>query len=375
MGMKQKNILIVDDSALMRRLLSDIIKSDERFCVADFAVNGLEAFDFVTLNPKKYDTIILDINMPKMNGIQFLEQLEKIHLKQKIIIVSTLAKEGAKETIRCLELGAFDFVTKPESFVDAKNDTFRQKILQTVALANGFDVTLPKAPEPGKLASRQIGYSAAKALQEIVSAKAVRKEHKAVGRGGKKLVALACSTGGPKALQQVIPKLPGNLDAPVLLVQHMPKGFTNSLAQRLNELSQIKVKEAAQGDIIENGTVYIAPGGTQMRLIKKGGRYQISISEEPPRNGLRPCADIMYESLLTTDFDDITCVVLTGMGGDGTLGIKQLNEKHNIYVIAQNEATCTVYGMPKVVAEAGLVDQVEPLDEVAAAITKNVGVR
>ena len=161
----------------------------------------------------------------------------------------------------------------------------------------------------------------------------------------------------------------------MLLVQHMPKGFTNSLAQRLDELSQIKVKEAAQGDIIEKGTVYIAPGGNQMRLVRKGGKYQIALSEEPPRNGLRPCADIMYESLVNTDFDDITCVVLTGMGGDGTLGIKQLNEKRNIYVIAQNEATSTVYGMPKVVAEAGLVDQVEPLEDVAAAITKNVGVQ
>ncbi len=374
MVIKKKNILIVDDSALMRRLISDIIKSDERLCVADLAMNGLEAFDLVTLNPRKYDTIILDINMPKMNGIQFLEQLNKIHLKQKIIIVSTLAKEGAKETIQCLELGAFDFVTKPESFIEARNEIFRQKILETVAVATNLDINPTKAPIK-KTDSKQIGFSAAKALQEIVSAKVVRKEHKSVNKEAKKLVALACSTGGPRALQQVIPKLPKNLDAPMLLVQHMPKGFTNSLAQRLDELSQIKVKEAAHGDIIEKGTVYIAPGGNQMRLIRKGGKYQIALSDEPPRNGLRPCADIMYESLVNTDFDDITCVVLTGMGGDGTLGIKQLNEKRNIYVIAQNEATSTVYGMPKVVAEAGLVDQVEPLEDVAAAITKNVGVQ
>lgn len=375
MIIKQKNILVVDDSALMRRLLSDIIKSDERLCVADLATNGLEAFDLVTLNPRKYDAIILDINMPKMNGIQFLEQLEKIRLKQKIIIVSTLAKEGAKETIRCLELGAFDFVTKPESFIEARNEIFRQKILETVAVATNLDVSLIKPSISGKPIPKQIGYSATKALQDLASAKTVRKEHKVVNSGARKLVALACSTGGPKALQQVIPKLPQNLDAPMLLVQHMPKGFTNSLAQRLDELSQIKVKEAAQGDVIEKGTVYIAPGGSQMRLVKRGGRYQIDLSDEPPRNGLRPCADIMYESLVGTDFDDITCVVLTGMGGDGTLGIKQLNEKRNIYVIAQNEATCTVYGMPKVIADAGLVDQVEPLEDVAAAITKNVGVR
>lgn len=374
---KKKNILVVDDSALMRRLLSDIIISEERFCVADIAVNGLQAFDLVTLNPKKYDAIILDINMPKMNGIQFLEQLEKMHIKQKIIIVSTLAKEGAKETIRCLELGAFDFVTKPESFIEAKDNTFRQKILEVLLLATGYDISLPKLPQSGKVlsASEQIRYSTSKALRDIVAAKTVKKEHKSVSKGAKKLVALACSTGGPKALQQVIPKLPANLDAPVILVQHMPEGFTNSLAQRLNEMSKLTVKEAANGDIIENGTVYIAKGGSQMRLLKKGGVYQLSVTVEPARNGLRPCADIMYESLLDLKFDDITCVVLTGMGGDGTLGIKQLNEKQNIYVIAQNAATCTVYGMPKVVAEAGLVDEVVPLEEVAAAITKNVGVR
>ena len=141
-------------------------------------------------------------------------------------------------------------------------------------------------------------------------------------------------------------------------------------------ISKVKVKEAADGDVIQKGTVYIAPGGTQMRLVKKGREYAIAIfPDEPARTGLKPCADIMYESLLTSDFDDITCVVLTGMGGDGTAGIKQLNDKRNIYVIGQNAETCTVYGMPKVLFEAGLTDEVVPLGQVADAITKNVGVQ
>lgn len=379
----KKNILVVDDSALMRRLISDIIVSDGRFQVADLAMNGLEAFDLVTRDPKKYDAVLLDINMPKMNGIQFLEQLDKMKLRLKIIIVSTLAKEGAAETVRCLELGAFDFVTKPDSYMEARNAAFKQMLLSALGAATGVDIGIPPKeaarPAAGKASSVRTAASIAavtsRALYDVTSAAVKRAPHKNVGAGAKKLVALACSTGGPKALQSVIPKLPAALDAPVVLVQHMPVGFTKSLADRLNELSQVTVKEAAEGDVLKKGTVYIAQGGSQMRVVRRGGDYVITENaDEPARGGLRPCADIMYESLVESDFDDITCVVLTGMGGDGTLGIKQLNNRKNIYVIAQNEATCTVYGMPRVVAEAGLADEVVPLDAVAEAITKNVGV-
>lgn len=359
----KKNILIVDDSALMRRLISDIIASDERFCIGDIASNGLEAFDLVTLRPHKYDAILLDINMPRMNGIEFLKQLDKLHIKQTVIVVSTLAKEGAKETIQCLEYGAFDFVTKPESLIEARDNSFRLRVLTALCVALCLEpvltnTQLKKISEPTMVRS-------------VVSKKDFVK-----GSGNiKKIVALACSTGGPKALQQVIPLLPENLDAPVLVVQHMPEGFTNSLAQRLNEMSTLKVKEAENGDTVERGFVYIAKGGSQLRVAKKGDGYQLLVTEEPPRNGLKPCADIMYESLLSANYDAITCVILTGMGGDGTLGIKQLNDNKNIYVIAQDEATSTVYGMPKVITEAGLTNEIVPLDEVAKAITKNVGVR
>lgn len=373
----KKNILIVDDSALMRRLISDIIISDERFSIGDIASNGLEAFDLVTLQPQKYDAILLDLNMPKMNGIEFLEQLNKLRLRQKVIVVSTLAKEGAKETIQCLELGAFDFVTKPESFIEAKNDSFRRRILDTLCLVLHLEPAVVEEQKMKKelTAAQKIGISTSKALWQLTSKPVKKREHIVANGSASKLVALACSTGGPKALQQVIPHLPKNLDAPVLVVQHMPEGFTNSLAQRLNEMSKIKVKEAEHGEKIKKGVVYIAKGGSQMRVLKKADGYQLSVTVEAARNGLKPCADIMYESLLNVDFDDITCVVLTGMGGDGTLGIKQLNDKKNIYVIAQDEATSTVYGMPKVVADAGLVNEIVPVNEVAQAITKNVGVQ
>lgn len=371
----KKNILVVDDSALMRRLISDIIKSDERFVISDIASNGLEAFDLVTLHPQKYDAILLDINMPKLSGIGFLEQLNKLHIKHKIIMVSTLAKEGAKETIRCLELGAFDFVTKPESYIQAKDNSFRDKILETLCLALNMEYQRQAIHKYEEVKfSDRIGISTTRKLKELTG-KPVMKQPFIKSNCSKKIVALACSTGGPKALQQVIPMLPENLDAPVIVVQHMPEGFTNSLASRLDEMSKMKVKEAEHGEIVKKGTVYIAKGGRQLHLVRKGDAYQLQITDEPPRNGLKPCADIMYESLLNANYEEITCVVLTGMGGDGTYGIKQLNDKKNIYVIAQDEATSTVYGMPKIVAEAGLADEITPISEVASAIAKIVGVR
>ena len=360
----KKNILIIDDSALMRRVLSDIINSDDRFQVSEVAINGLDGLSVLQNRGKEFDAILLDINMPRMSGIEMLAELKAQNIKATVIIVSTLAKRDAKETIRALELGAFDFVRKPESYLDVKSNLFADNILECLATATQVDTKKNKLidevkSEPVKETKKPAHKRAAEQISENAT----------------KLVALACSTGGPRALHTVIPNLPQNLDAGVLIVQHMPGGFTKSLADRLNELSQITVKEAEDGDILCKGTVYIAKGGFQMKLKKQDdGKYRISVLNEPARHGLLPCADIMYESLVDTDFDQITCVVLTGMGGDGTAGITQLNKKQNIYVIAQNEETSTVYGMPKVIRDAGLVDEIVSLNEVSVAITKNVGV-
>jgi len=362
---RKRNILIVDDSALMRMVISDIMGADDRLVVADIAINGLDAYEFVRTNPKKYDAIILDLTMPKMSGIEFLERLNKEGVKQKVIVVSSLAKEGAKETIKCLELGAFDFVTKPDSFIMAKEDTFKSRLLSVIYVATGLgDAERPTTGKPTG-GMRVPSYAP----------KEVKHAHKAVSSTGRKVIALACSTGGPKALQDVIPYLPENLNAPVLLVQHMPVGFTNSLAQRLNELSKVNVKEAEEGDILKKGCVYIAKGGTHLQVVKKFGNYQIAYANEPARGGLKPCADVMYESLACTDYDDVICVVLTGMGMDGTNGIRQLNDTKNIYVIAQDQRTSIVYGMPKAIYDVGLVNEVVPLENVANAIVKITGVQ
>ena len=351
-----KNILIIDDSALMRRIISDIINSDEELHNERFAVNGLEGIALLE-SGFRFDCIILE-----MNGIEFLRTMNRKGIKQNVIIVSTIAKEGARETIEALELGAFDFVTKPDSLSEAKGPEFSKRLIRML-----YEVC--KIPIQNKMAK------AAREVKKELSRTAPKKQPGTLGVGKSKLVALACSTGGPRALQYVIPFLPENLDAPVVLVQHMPEGFTASLSTRLDELSRINVKEACDGDVLQKGTVYIAKGGSQMRVKKSAGGYMLSVTVEAARNGLKPCADIMYESLMNTGFEEIICVVMTGMGADGTQGILQLEKTNKIYVIGQDAESCTVYGMPKAIADAGAVDEVVSLKQIADAITKHVGVR
>ncbi|WP_099470154.1 protein-glutamate methylesterase/protein-glutamine glutaminase [Konateibacter massiliensis] len=363
----QKNILVVDDSALMRRIICDIIGLNNNFKVTDTAKNGAEAFEL--LLDKKYDVVVCDINMPKMTGLELLEQLQRYKIRTKIIMVSTLAKEGAKETILALELGAFDFVTKPENFIEAKGNDFKDRLMSAIEVAANVMPERKTEDTLGTLFSQKMSEQSVKEGKREI--KRIPKPKTATN----KVVALACSTGGPKSLQYVIPALPADLDAAVLLVQHMPAGFTNSLAQRLDEMSRIRVKEAAEGDIIEKGWVYIAPGGFHMKAIRDGVNHKIKLTKEEPIGGLRPCANLMYESLAESSYDEVVCVVLTGMGADGTSGIKMLSNSKPVYVIAQDEKTCVVYGMPKTIAETGLVDEVVPLNQVSQTITKNVGVR
>ena len=354
-----KKILIIDDSALMRTVLSDIINSDSRFQVVDKAKDGIEGLDLLKKNT--YDAVVLDINMPRMDGITMLKEMNKQKIRAKIMMASTDTKEGAKVTMDALDLGALDFVHKPDRASECRGEDFTKHFINTLAA-----VAESKAPAQPKAFS----------FEEV---KESRKVVELVGRSaskitGNRIVAIASSTGGPRALQSVIPKLPKNLKTPVVLVQHMPEGFTASLAERLDSLSEVKVKEAAEGDVLQPGTVYISRGGKHMHIVKSGGKSTIHYMDGPTREGVRPCANFMYESLMDSDYDEICCVVLTGMGADGTEGIKNLKSKKKVHVIGQEESTCTVYGMPKAVATAGLVDQVVKLENVAQEIILNVGV-
>ncbi|MCR5585805.1 MAG: chemotaxis-specific protein-glutamate methyltransferase CheB [Lachnospiraceae bacterium] len=394
--MDKKRILIVDDSALMRRMESDIINSDNRFSVVGTCTNGLDTYDRVIKAPNEYDLILCDINLPKMTGLELLAALGKSKISVKVIIVSALTSMDSKETIQALQLGAFDCIKKPESFAEVMGDSFKNTVLEKVALAlkeeSGpiHEEATEEAAAVHKVTEHEFHYerhddlhagvphivSPMNPREILANITATKRPHRSMPATSKKLVLIASSTGGPKALQEVIPFLPKNINAPVLIVQHMAEGFTGSLAQRLDQESQIHVVEAANGDRIAKGIVYIAKGGSQMRLKKSGSDYIIELNaQEPPRNALKPCADILFESIAGMDFDDIICCVMTGMGGDGTMGINALAEKNNIYVIAQDEPTSTVYGMPKVIYESGLTDVVKPLGQLAQEIIKSTGVQ
>ncbi len=195
-----------------------------------------------------------------------------------------------------------------------------------------------------------------------------------VHKAGRKVVAIASSTGGPKALQKLIPLLPSDLSAPVLIVQHMPAGFTEALAERLDTLSELSVKEAQEGDVLLPGNAYLARGGKHMNVVKSGAKHVIHYTDEPHREGVRPCANYMYESLADCGYDEVICAVLTGMGADGTAGIKNLKEKKKVTVFAQNEETCAVYGMPRNIVLSGFTEKGLTLEQIAQEIIRNVGV-
>ena len=357
-----KNILVVDDSALMRRVLCDIINSDSRFHVSDRATNGEEALVF--LSRKTYDAVVLDVNMPKMNGLELLRELRNRKIAARVVMASTDTKEGAKTTIDALSLGAIDFLHKPDNASDCKNGIFNTKLLQILEVvcnskASNFEEESDKEKLDREKSSKKLIELASKSSKAITD---------------KQIVALASSTGGPKALQEVITRLPAKLKSPVVIVQHMPAGFTQSLAERLDSLSQITVTEAKEGEILQKGHVYIAKGGMHLNLDQMGASYKVRYSDEPTREGVKPSANYMYESLAKCNLDRVVCVVLTGMGQDGTEGIKNLKVAKKIYVIAQDENSSTVYGMPKAVKNAGLTDVVVPLKDVAQEIIMNIGV-
>ena len=354
-----KKILLVDDSALMRSVLGAIINNDPRFQVEDRAGDGIEALRL--LKTKMYDAVVLDVNMPRMDGLTLLKELNKAGIHARVMMLSTDTTQGAKVTMDALELGALDFIHKPSTASECREGTFASEMLDTLYAVSESRAAATKAFSIHDIQSER-------KMMNIVARDASRVT-------GNRIVAIASSTGGPRALQAVIPHLPKNLRVPVVLVQHMPVGFTASLAERLNSLSEVTVKEAEDGEEIKAGHVYIARGGTHMEVLTSaGGRHTIRFKEAPPREGVKPCANFMYESLADSDYDEIVCVVMTGMGADGTEGIRNLKKKKKVHVIAQDAETSTVYGMPKAVATSGLTDQVVPLSGIATEIVLNVGV-
>ncbi|MGI6778777.1 MAG: protein-glutamate methylesterase/protein-glutamine glutaminase [Acetivibrionales bacterium] len=348
---KKIRVMIVDDSAFMRKMISDVLSSDDEIEIVGTAKNGNEAVKKAKeLNP---DVITLDVEMPVMDGLTCLKELNKIK-QYSVVMLSSFTREGEKATIEALENGAIDFITKPTNIFHVTGDEKKQEIINKVKVANSV-------AERKKLCCPRLQV----------------KPKSDVGRSSKirKIVAIGTSTGGPRALQDVIPVIPGDVPAAFLVVQHMPPGFTKSLATRLNSISELTVKEAEDGEIIKPGFVYIAPGDYHMKF-ERLGEYTIKIklSNGLPVGGHRPSVDVMLDSLSNTKIDNIIAVIMTGMGADGSEGIKKIKHNNNGYIISQDEESSVVYGMPKAAYLTGAVDVVVTLKDISKEIMRIVGV-
>lgn len=338
-------VLIVDDSAFMRKVLSDMFAAEQDFTVIDTARNGKDAADKVKwLKP---DVITMDVEMPIMDGITALEFIMR-DTPTPVVMVSSLTRAGADATIRALELGAVDFVAKTAGPISSITGIKTDILAKCRAAAKVNVVRLTKTQDK----------KITKALPQLT-----------LTANEDKIIAIGTSTGGPRALQEIITKLPGNLPCGIVIVQHMPPGFTKSLSDRLNSLSSLTVKEAEPNDVIRPGLVLVAPGDYHMTVDREGNKRFVRLNQNPPVGGHRPAVDPLFESVAKCYGKRALGVILTGMGHDGAKGIEAIKRQQGS-TIAEDQSTAVVFGMPKSAIELGVVDKVVPLPSVAAEIVR-----
>ena len=348
--------LVVDDSVIIRRLVTHALGEDPGVEVVGSAANGLIALKMIPLvNP---DAITLDIEMPEMDGLETLRQIRKSYPDLVVIMFSTLSERGAAVTIEALSLGANDYVTK------ASNSG---SLDQSMARLRGELV--PKIKQFFQLESEQAKVLAPRPVLSTPSFV----PRPPAGRTSRRCeaVAIGVSTGGPTALAQLVPMLPADFRQPIFIVQHMPPIFTRLLAERLQTLTKLRVREATHGMLVEGHNIYIAPGDFHMRVIKKGATYVIALDQSEPENSCRPAVDVMFRSVADVYGGGVMSVILTGMGQDGLRGIERLRAVGS-YVVAQDEASSVVWGMPGAVVNAGLADSVVDLRCVVQEIQRHL---
>jgi len=343
---KKVRIVVVDDSAFMRKSISMMLEEESSFEIVGTATNGEDAFSLV--KELKPDIITLDIEMPGMSGLELLERI-MTEIPTPVIMISSLSTEGADETIKALELGAVDFIPKSLSYVS----------LDIIKIKDSLIEKIKNIASRGNAVLRQ--HKLRRGDRPVLKIKKTL-----VGRKIR-VVTIGISTGGPKTLLEVIPLLPKDFPRPVLIVQHMPPKFTASLADRLNKLSNVKVKEAEFGERLRKGTVYIAPGGQHMTLRRNKANIEIVVSDEPADTLYKPSVDVMLNSVVDIYGSQTLSVIMTGMGKDGLEGSKRIYEKKG-KIISESEESCVVYGMPKAVADAGIVDRIEDSHNIAEVI-------
>ncbi|MCY6353948.1 protein-glutamate methylesterase/protein-glutamine glutaminase [Clostridium sp. ZS2-4] len=342
--MNKTKVIVVDDSALMRKIISDIINSNDEMEVINTCRNGEDLLN--KLNIQKPDVITLDVEMPKMDGITTLDKMKEENYNIPVIMLSSISKRGTALTMECLEKGAFDFIAKPSGSISLDIEKVGEELISKIKLAY----------------SKAVHSDRTTALKKEYKPKRLPEKNKKINA-----VVIGSSTGGPKALYKVVTELPADIGVPVFIVQHMPVGFTKAFAERLNSNSRIKVVEAKDGENVEKNVVYIAPGGFHMEV---GMDKRIHLNTETPIWGVRPAVDKLFISAAKVYGEHVLGIVLTGMGKDGAQGIVAVKNSGGI-TISEDKSTCTIYGMPRAAYETGKVDEVLPIGDIASAIVKN----
>jgi len=376
-------VLVVDDSVVARRLLSDTINAEPGCEVVGTAPNGkLALAKLPQLTP---DIVTLDVEMPEMDGLQTLAEIRKVYPRLPVIMFSSLTERGAEATLRALELGATDYITKPTATNTANaTEQIRERLIPMIL---GFADTVGHAPSP---AADRGGFSPVRGAAPTCSELVARARFIPLSRPPKPrvatwtkssppiarssridVVAIGLSTGGPNVLASILPMLHADFRVPVVITQHMPPLFTRLLAERINRTAPLEVLEATDGAVVERGHVYLAPGDYHMDVRRDGARVRIHLHQSPPENSCRPSVDVMFRSVVDVYGGKTLAVVLTGMGQDGLRGCELVREAGG-YVVVQDEASSVVWGMPGAVANAGLADAVVGVDSVVAEITRRV---
>lgn len=346
-------VLVVDDAVVMRRLVSQCLEEEPGFVVSTAANGRIALSKLSQVNP---DAVVMDVEMPELDGLGALRELRKTHPDLPVVMFSTLTERGAAATLDAMALGASDYVTKPANVgsVNESMDRVRTELVPKIKALCGRRAVQP-APAPGPVAPRRAPVAAAPPQP----------------RARVDVVAIGSSTGGPNALHEVLTRLPGTLAVPVVITQHMPPVFTRLLAERLHNACALTVREGFPGAVLRPGEVWIAPGDHHMVVRPVEDRVELALNQDPPENSCRPAVDVMFRSVCAAYGRRAMAVVLTGMGADGQRGCEHLRAA-GATVVAQDEASSVVWGMPGAVVRAGLADEVLPLSGVAAAIEARV---
>ncbi|OBQ46199.1 protein-glutamate methylesterase/protein-glutamine glutaminase [Halodesulfovibrio spirochaetisodalis] len=345
-------VVVVDDSAFMRKALTTMLEKDPEIKVVATARNGADGLNVI----RQYDpdVVTLDIEMPKMDGLTALRHI-MMEMPRPVLMISSLTMEGAEATLKAMELGAVDFIPKQLANVSLEIVKIEKDLQQKVKHVSRRKIRAPRTSRP-PVAARRAAPAAAPVMR---------------GRPKRDVVAIGVSTGGPPAVQKVLSKLPANFPASILIAQHMPGAFTGPFAKRLDSVCKIKVKEASGTEALAPGTVYIAPGGKHIVLQQRGSRMEVAVKEEPADALYKPSANILIESVARTQGRRAVGAIFTGMGNDGLLGIRELKSRGG-YILAQNDASCVVYGMPKAIVDAKLTDEIHDIDDMAAALMESI---